>query len=160
MRKVLPSKKYGDITYDENFWIGRKTVSIGGKPLKKLDKKTFETDDGKRVSVKGNYLYGVKMTIGEDEYQVTPTIKWYEVLLMILPFLLDIIWGNNIALCLIVPIVGGAIGGAISGLMSMVSLLFMRKFKPLWAKIGIAAVAVAATFGICAAIGYAILAAL
>ena len=160
MKKVVQSEKYGEITYNENFWIGRKSVDVNGAPLKKLDKKTFETADGERVTVKGNYLYGVKLLIGADTIDIMPTVKWYEIVLALLPFIFVMVWGNSVALCRVVPVVGGAIGGLISGLMAAVSLLAMRSIKSVWGKIGIAAVALGVTFGICAGIGHAILAAL
>ncbi len=160
MNKVVKSDKYGEITYNENFWIGRKNVSINGTPLKKIDKNTFETADSQRVVVKGNYLYGVKLLFGADSVQIMPTVKWYEIVLALLPLVFDLVWGNSVTLCGIIPIVGGAIGGLISGLMAAVSLLLMRMFDSPWVKIGIGLAMLAATFGICAAIGYAIVSAL
>lgn len=158
MKETIQHEKYGEILYDENFWTGRKELSINGVQLKRISRKEFQMDNGTKATVKGSFLFGAKLAVENDTIQLTPTIKWYEITLCILPFLLVMIWGNVPALCEIIPVVGGAIGGFISALLSFVGLFFMRSVKPIWAKLLIALATLAVTFGICCGIGIAIVA--
>ena len=91
----------------------------GGAPMEKTGKKSFVKQmDGSelRISVKGNFVSGVTMSInGTEEIQVVPKMKWYEIVFSLPIFMLIIIWGNSVPLCKIIPVMGGAIGGAISG---------------------------------------------
>ena len=73
---------------------------------------------------------------------------------------LIIVWGNNVALCSIVPIVGGAIGGAISGVMGVLNLYAMRSVKNVGIKLAIFAGMLVATFGICYVLALLLLSAL
>ena len=155
MQKVVRHDKYGEITYDESFWVGRKSVSINGTPLKKINRKTFETADGQQVVVKGNYVYGVKLLIGGETIQVTPTVKWYEIVLSLLPFIFNMSWGNSEYLCGILPVIGGAIGGLIGGAAMALSLMLMRRFDKVGWKIGASMAVFAAAFGISVGIGFA-----
>lgn len=159
MKEVVKSEKYGEIVFSESFWTGRKEISINGTQLKKIDKKTFEMADGQKAILNGNFLAGAKLLIGNDSIQIMPTVKWYDIVLSCLPFLLIMIWGNVVALCQIVPVVGGAIGGGISGLTSFTNYALLRKVKPIWLKVVISIIMLGVTFGICAGIGYGILAA-
>ncbi len=160
MRSIIKSEKFGEIVYDENAWTGRKSVTIDGKPLEKVGKNAFTMPDGTAVTVKGNFLIGSKLLIGGDTVTLSPTIKWYEIVLSVLPFILIMVWGNVVSLCAIVPVVGGAIGGGISGLLSAVNLCVIKLVKPVWLKVLISIGMLGATFGICCGIGYAILGAL
>ncbi len=160
MKNVVQSENYGEIVYEENFWTSSRKICFNGEALEKVTRKEFRTQSGEQVYVKGSFLTGVKLNVGGGEITVTPTIKWYEAALALLPFILIMVWGNVVALCKIVPVVGGVIGGAISGLTSVASLFFMRSVKPVWLKIVIGLVFVAATFGICCGIGFAIVSAL
>lgn len=109
------------------------------------------------VVISGNFLYGAMANINGETIRLTDKVKWYEIVLCMLPFILPLTWGNIPALCKIVPIVGGAIGGAIGGLLSFIGLLGVKSVKPIWLKIVIALISLGVTFGICAGIGYAIL---
>lgn len=112
------------------------------------------------VTVKGNFLSGVKLDIGGQQIQVVPVVKWYEIVLSVISFVLIMIWGNSVALCSIVPVIGGAIGGAISAMLCVVNLILIKRVSPIWLKILISLATVAVTFGICCGIGYALLAAI
>lgn len=160
MKVVIQHETYGEIVYEESVWTGKKSISIGGASLRKIDKKTFAMTDGVGVTVIGNYLTGVKLRIGTTEIRVTPAVKWYEIVLSLLPIILIIVWGNVPSLCGIIPIVGGAIGGAISGVMCVVNLFAIKGLKKIWLKIIVSLAVLAATFGICALIALAILSAL
>ncbi|MDE6200572.1 MAG: hypothetical protein K2M47_01650 [Clostridiales bacterium] len=160
MRTAVQHQTYGEIVYDESAWTGKKSVSIGGTPLQKISKKEFQMQDGSKVIANGGFLQGASLSINGETIALTPRVKWYEIVLCILPFLLTITWGNIPALCAIIPIVGGAIGGGIGGLFSVLGLWGMKSVKPIWLKIIIALASFAATFGICYGIGFAIVSAL
>ncbi|MDE7464398.1 MAG: hypothetical protein K2M48_05150, partial [Clostridiales bacterium] len=88
-----------------------------------------------------------------------------EIVLAVIPFLLVLIWGNILSLCLMVPVVGGivggaaggAVGGGISALISILGLVGMRCVKPAWLKVLIGIAAIGIAFGICCGLGYAFL---
>ena len=153
MQNVVQNEKYGEIVYDENFWTGRKSITFNGEALERVSRKEFRTKSGEQVLVKGSFLTGVKLDIGGEAITVMSTVKWYEILLAIIPFILIMVWGNTVALVRIVPVVGGAIGGGISGLFSATSLCLMRSVKPLWLKILIGVIFIGVTFGVCCGIG-------
>ncbi len=160
MKKIIQHETYGEIIFEESMWTGRKSLTINGVPLTKVSKKEFQMQDGTTVTLLGNFLQGCVLAVGGENIRLTPKIKWYEIVLAIIPFVLILIWGNVVALCEIVPVVGGLIGGAISGAFSAVGLYFIKKADKWWLKILIALAAVGVTFGVCCAIGYAIVGAL
>ncbi len=153
MQNIVQNEKFGEIIYDENFWTGKKKLTINGEELEKVSRKEFKTKSGEQVTIKGNFVIGAKLIIGGEAVTIMPTVKWYEILLAIIPLILIIVWGNSVALCRIVPVVGGAIGGAISGLCSAASLCFMKSVKQLWLKILIGVVFIVVSFGVCCGIG-------
>lgn len=153
MENTVHSEKFGEIVYDENFWTGKKKITINGEELEKVSRKEFKTKSGEQVLIKGNFVFGAKLEIGGETVQVIPTVKWYEIVLAIIPFLLIMIWGNSVPLVRLVPVVGGAIGGGISGLFSAASLCLMKSVKPLWLKILIGVIFIGVTFGVCCGIG-------
>ena len=157
MKQVVQHETYGEITYEESFWIGKKVLYINNQPLKKISKNTFETDTGEIITLKGNYLYGVSATIGSETIQLTAKVKWYEIVLSLIPFIFILFWGNSTALVNIFPIVGGAIGGAIGGLFAMLNLLTIKGVKAVWIKILISLGMFAAAILICFAIAMAII---
>ena len=160
MKTIVQHETYGTIEFEESFWTGKKNLTVNGERLNKTAKNLFQTANGETVTLTGSYLTGSKITLGGETIALTPTVKWYEILLSILPLLLVMVWGNSVALCQIVPVVGGAIGGAISALLSFLNLLIIKGVKPIFLKILISVVILGATFGICAGIGAAIVSAL
>lgn len=154
---------YGDISYDESVWTGKKTITINGIVLVKQKKDVYLFDDGQTqtyVQVKGSLLTGVKVVFGSDAVQVLRAPTWYETVCSVLIFMLVLVWGNTPALCAIVPIVGGAIGAAISGAMAVVNLMIMRNTKSVGAKLGIFVGFLVGTFVMCYAIAMVLLLAL
>lgn len=154
MKKIIEDEDYGTIIYEESFWLGRKSLTVNGSPLRKISKKQFELTDGSTVSICGNYYSGLSLLIGSKNITIMPKLKWYELVLCIMPFILNLVWGNVVALCEIVPIIGGAIGGAICGALSFVSLYLIRTVKPTWLKIIVAFAMLGASFGICCGVAY------
>ncbi|MDE5593720.1 MAG: hypothetical protein K2I75_07295 [Clostridiales bacterium] len=160
MQTVIQHQTYGEIVYDESAWTGKKALSIGGTPLEKVSKREFKMQDGTTVTVNGGFLQGASLDVKGEKIEVTPRVKWYEIVLCMLPFLFVMIWGNVTALCKIIPIVGGAIGGGISGLCSVLGLWGMKSVKPIWLKLLIAFASFAVTFAVCYGIAIAILSAI
>ena len=164
MKATIHDETLGTIVYNENFFTGKKTLSINGKDLYKESKNLYAiiNEDGTRkfCSIKGNFIAGVRLSIDGTKIQVVKPIAWYEATLAILMFVFFMVWGSVPALCEIVPMVGGAIGGGISGLMAISSLIVMKLIKPVWAKILAWLGFFGATFGIIYGIAIAIISAL
>lgn len=133
MKSVVQHEKYGNIIYEENFWTGKKTITIDGTRLEKASKTEFlyPMMDGTftHVKLKGNYLMGVKLDINGETVQVVEAPKWYELVMYILTFVLILVWGNSPELCAIVPVLGGALGGLISAAIILAGLGLSRKVK-------------------------------
>ncbi len=160
MKTVVQNEKYGEFVVDENVWTGKIKVFLNGKELAKVDRTRYLIEEKKYIDFTGNSIKGLYMTVDNQTTQVTAPAKWYEIALSVLIFVVILIWGNSLTLCSIVPVVGGAIGGGLSAMLAVVNLFVMRGIKnvalKLLAFVGIFAV----TFGLCAAIGTAILAAI
>ena len=125
MTEFVRHPELGDIMYQESFWTGKKTIVINGKAAIAMGKKKF-LHEGKTVLVKGNEFSGVSLVIDGTTVRITPSPKWYEIILALLPFLFIVTWGNSPALCSIFPVVGGAIGGFIGGLGLVLSRMAMK----------------------------------
>ena len=132
MLVTLEHSTFGRITYNEGFFTGKKELSFGEIQLVKQSKNLFVYECGGQkteVTIKGTYLSGVSLIIGDEKIKLSSGPTWYEILcsiVIILPFL---VWGNSKELCSIVPIVGGAIGGGIGGVMAVVNLIVMKDIK-------------------------------
>ena len=157
MKTVLEHPIYGKISYCESFWTGKKRLFIGEKELQKVSKKEFSDENGNIIQLKGNYLAGVKFVAGGEEIQLSPSVKWYEIALCVLPFLLILVWGNVPALFEIVPVVGGAIGGALSAVVAIIDLFIIKLIKQIWLKVLISVVMTGIAFLICFGVGSLIL---
>ena len=105
MRAIIQDEKLGEIVYEENSFTGKKKISINGVECVKVKKRVFElnTEEGtKEIVLKGNAIIGLTLESEGREIILIEKIKWYEIILGILPILLVITWGNNVALCKIV----------------------------------------------------------
>lgn len=100
------------ITYTENFWTGKKTISINGKELLKIDKKRYKYED-KYYTVKGSYLTGVEMSDGVESITLIRKLTTLEMILCFIP--------------LVVIVTGGAIGGLCGGAACAFNAVFLRK---------------------------------
>lgn len=149
MKTSITHPTCGTICYEENIWTGKKTIQINGQMLEKgRNKKTFLWNTGattEEVLVKGSFVGGLTLTIGQQSITVVEKPTAAEYLLSALPLLLMLIWGNSVALCSIVPVIGGAIGGAMGGLAFVIALQKMRS-KTVSGKILTALVTTALTF--------------
>ena len=96
MKTIIQHQNYGEITYEESFWTGKKNLSVGGEALTKISKKEFLTSSDEHWTLKGNYLSGVVLNTGSEEIRLPPPVlKWYEIVLSVLPFILIMVWEQH-----------------------------------------------------------------
>ena len=148
MKSTVIHPTLGEITYEENFWTGKKQLAINGVLLQKQNKKTFAyaTAEGTLLfQIKGSAVSGAKLIFGNEVLQLTPPPTWYEILCTVL-FIIPILWGNIVSLCEIFPIIGGAIGGAVYGVMALVTLTVMKEMPKVWQKLLVFALLFLASF--------------
>lgn len=162
MKVIISDEKYGQIVYEESAWTGKKSISVNGTALQKVSKNVFTYSDQSGQStftIQGNYLKGSNLLVDGSTIRLTPPVKWYEIAMSVVIFVLILVWGNSVTLCSIVPVVGGAIGGAISGVFMVLNLFVIKRVNNIGLKVLISIVICAACFAICAGIGYSIVAA-
>lgn len=138
MKFEIDSEEFGKITYEEGAWSGKKKVALNGVYLQPTSKNTFarDTEYGQdTVTVKGNSMTGVKLSIADRTVTVIAAPKWYEVVLAVLIFLFDCVWGNIPQAVAILPIIGGAIGGAVSAAMGFICFTVMRRANKWYFKV-------------------------
>ena len=148
MKSSVVHPTYGELLYEENFWTGKKKIYLNGYEASPVSKNFFRSTEGYAITIKGNFISGVKVTIANETVQLIPAIKWYDVVLAILPALLCIVWGNVTALWNIFPIANGAIGGVVSGMFTGMALLAVKRARFVF-KILIAIALTAISFFIC-----------
>ena len=163
MKREIYHEVLGKITYEESFFTGRKTIFVNGYFLEPVNKNTFRrfiNNEYEIFNVTGNYITGVTLLYGSKLVEIVPKTLWYEYIIYFLPLIINLIWGNSIYLCKIIPVVGGLIGGAITGFFSALSLVFGKNAKNLSFKLLTICAFVLISFVICALIGYAIVSSL
>lgn len=152
MVKEFIIERLGNCKYEESFWTGKKEFSINGVSLTKTSKTSFEGQINEMpviVNLYGNFLKGLDILIGNETINLIPKTLWFEYLFMILSFLIPIVWGNSEDLCLIIPVVGGAIGGALGGLCAVLTLVYSKNTQNKLYKVLIGIGGVVATFVVC-----------
>ena len=152
MKLEIQNDVYGKIVYEEGFWSGKKTITINGTPLIKLNKKSYlykVNDESITVGLKGSFLTGVSMTVGDEQIQLVTKPEWYVIALSIAMFVFVMTWGNSVTLCKIFPIVSGAIGGLISAACAMANIIFAKKTSKAIFKILIGLAFFAVTLIVC-----------
>ena len=162
MTKTIMHPVYGAITLDENIWTGKKTLAINGKLLRKAKRNIYILGEGESaipITLKGSTLTGATLKIREDTVPILPKPTALESILSFLPLLLIIVWSNNLLLCSIIPVVGGAIGGAIGGVGAVASLCLIRE-KPVGKQVLMGLLITLICFAVCAALGFCIVAAM
>ena len=138
----------GEIIYKENSWTGKKSLSVNGKELNRADKTTFVYEEGDNktdIKIEGNFLKGAALKYKDESIEISPSVKWYEILLSVLIVAFVCVWSNVVACVQILPILGGAIGGAISGIFAIACFITMKVVKKVWLKLIIWVVFFAAT---------------
>lgn len=76
--------------YFESFWTGRRKLFIDGREIEKTGRKLFcDNVDGSLVeyTAKGSFLTGVSVISNKGERHVLASNKWYDWLLICLPFI-------------------------------------------------------------------------
>ncbi|MBR5780219.1 MAG: hypothetical protein IKY21_06335 [Clostridia bacterium] len=140
MRSVIQTQKYGEIVYDESYWTGKKTVTVGGVQLKKVNKKTFVGEiNGEQVTalIAGSFLSGAIIDVNGDKFRMTEPAKWYDYVLSFAWVAIYLVWSVSEALCMIFPVVGGALGGVVAGLGAAAALFIIKPMKNIAAKIAV-----------------------
>lgn len=151
---------FGEITYNENIWTGKRIITINGQELVKEKKNVYlctNENGALKVTVKGSVFSGISLIINGESIEISAKPQWYELACSISIFVLILIWGNSSKLCSIIPVVGGAIGGGISGAMAIVTLASMKSAKSVKAKLVVWLGMLVGTFAICAALAFVIL---
>lgn len=156
MKIVKEHPVHGKIVYSESTWSGKKSITVNGVPAVPLSKKVFMLGET-RLTLSGNSLTGLHLSIGMQIVELSPKPKWYEIMLAILPFIFLMIWGNSVALCEIFPVIGGAIGGGLAGALGVVSLSAMKKTSSVVFKLLIGMIFFGATIFISNAMAVALL---
>ncbi len=157
MKVIVTNEKYGEFVYEESVWTGKKELFLNGEKLEKNSKNVFFMSNGDAVYLKGNSLSGVHITINGETFILLVALKWYDILLSLLPIILVLIWGNSRYLVNIVPIIGGVIGGGLgggigglfSGLGAAINVFLSRNIKNIWLKIALTILVTGLTFLIC-----------
>ena len=157
MKVIVTNEKYGEFVYEESVWTGKKELFLNGEKLEKNSKNVFFMSNGDAVYLRGNSLSGVHITINGETFILLVALKWYDILLSLLPFILVLIWGNSRYLVNIVPIIGGVIGGGLgggigglfSGLGAAINVFLSRNIKNIWLKIALTILVTGLTFLIC-----------
>lgn len=160
MYKIIEHPTYGEISYKESYWTGKRDISIGGVKLLKERRNVFLYNCGDavlKVTVDGNVYTGIKLLIEEETVQILRRATWYEILCSISIFAFIVAWGNSPLLCSVFPVVGGAIGGAISAGMAATNVIAMRSTDSVLRKIAIWLCMLVGTILLCFLIAAAIL---
>ena len=116
----ITTKDNKTIKYEENFWTGKKSLTVDGESLKAINRKTF-TDGTYDYVIKGNQFTGLTVTYNDTEYTIIEKLSGLEIVLCCLPLLLIFS--------------GGAIGGAIGGATVFVIMAVIRSCKNLFTRI-------------------------
>ena len=156
MKIVVNDEKYGTVEYEENFWTGRKQLTVGGVILERKNKKEYVSEEY-HATITGTIFTGVFVNLNGTYIKISEKTSTTEYVLGFLPFILVLIWGNVPSLLAILPIVGGAIGGAIGGGVSAANLMFMKTQKNIGGKIIVSLIACAVAIMICYLVGILIL---
>ena len=99
-----------EVIYEESFWTGKKTITIDGKVLTRLNRKQFVYED-QTYTIKGSFLTGAKL-VGTTEIEVLPKLQKWEYILSCLP--------------LIMIFIGGMIGALFGCIFSVSTITVMR----------------------------------
>lgn len=139
------------------FLDGQKVLVCQRQSFGKSSKNTFRLSEGQYITLEGNFIKGSSVTIEGQKIVLTPAVKWYEIVLSVLPFILVLVWGNSQQLYNIFPVVGGGLGGFLGALFGFCNVVISKGVKNVFLKILISLGMMVATFLVCGAIGYAIL---
>ena len=103
MRKIIQHPVYGKIIYTEGSWTGKKDLVVPGHDVQQVSKRSFLVD-GKSALIVGNFLSGAELCIDGETIELSAKLKWYEVVIAILPLIFMWTWGRSAALCSISPL--------------------------------------------------------
>ena len=155
MKNIVNDSKYGQVIYEESFWTGKKNLTINNEKFLKISKNVYSgmlnenDEEPTSVELNGNYLKGATIRVNSQIIEVVPKIKWYEIILILLPFIIDMI----LSFVPIIPILGGALGALVTFLAGILELTLMRNTTSIAMKILIAILGLILSLGLCLIIG-------
>lgn len=94
MKKTI-SAFGNEVTYEENFWTGKRVITINGTILTKVKRNVY-TDGTQNYTIKGNYYTGVKLIGQEHSYVIYDKFNALEYIATFLPLIVSIIWIGGI----------------------------------------------------------------
>lgn len=132
--------KFKDLVYEESIWTGRRTLSYDGVVLHKIKRGVYACKQGEQteqITVKGNQLIGVTVTLFGQQIELLRKARWYEWALSILVLMAGVVFaclnhdGDSIALCALVSGICGGIGGGLY----FANFYLLRRVDKLYLKI-------------------------
>lgn len=111
------------------------------------------------VILKGNFLTGATLWIGDQTIRMPEKPAWYEIASSVFIFVFILVWGNVPPLIDVLPLVGGAIGGLVSAVCAFVNFFLMKSTKNVLLKLLIFVLCFGVTILLCWLIALAFLAA-
>lgn len=100
--RLVKNENGKEFVMEQGFWTGKTKLFVDGEELVKVDKKSYRYND-EIVSIKGNFLSGVTLNFSQSESVAICANKWYEFVLIYMPYLY-----------VAIGVLFGAIGGALS----------------------------------------------
>lgn len=118
MKKEVVTQSGKVLSYEETFWLGKRTLHVDGVELTKKKKTTY-TDGTNDYIVKGNQFFGLTIEIFNDNNkEVCVILEKLSIIGIILA-----------CIPLIMVFIGGAIGGALGALGFFLVIMTYRKTK-------------------------------
>ncbi len=115
------------LEFEENFWMGRRTIKYNGIPLQRVKNNKFiyhSTEGAEEVIVRGNQFIGININMFGNEIALEHGLNWYEILLSALVFLPCFVFG--------------LIGGLIGGILGATNLLIIKQIEKWYLKVIVA----------------------
>ena len=162
MKKVILHPTYGEIVCEADFWSGKRTITINGTAMQKINKNTYTFmvgEESVQAVLRGNILAGVFLDIRGEKIWIVSKPGWSDWVLSFLPFVVITVWRNILPLFNNNPVAGSVICGGLGGA-AMVTTMFSIREKRGARKILTALFATLITFAVGSVVGYAIVFAL
>lgn len=113
MKKEIVSNE-NTLVYEENFWTGKRTITINGRTLSKVKRNVY-SDGANDYVVKGSYYTGVTV-VGPETYVIYEKLTVLQTIFVFLPVI-------------VCAFIGGAIGGLFGAIGSIVTTVTTRSTK-------------------------------
>ncbi len=130
------------LSFEENFWTGKRTIIYDGTPLKKTGRATFEykkEEITEQFVVNGNQAIGTSISMFGEKIELVRKPYWYEAVLSILSFvasLIIVVVGASLGMLGFgLSTLFGALCGAFGGAFAFTSITLSRKIPQVWLRI-------------------------